>query len=229
MQTHAADTGARALVDAVQGWLAEPDASPSETAVLARVQSLLLAPHVALAEAGVPVDSILDESVLSRLGVRAALAYLRIAVDPQHVSGADLAEVHRRPSRGLPQWAVKWLDRCRSVADVRQAATRIDDVKVAQKLDDLAVDLDRLASLAAQGASARDLLTAVRDDIGLGSAMTLLDSTGGASGSHLDDLEALLQVADLHPDAGVVRGVAAPGVPPRAGRGRRHPAARSTG
>jgi DNA helicase-2/ATP-dependent DNA helicase PcrA len=45
-------------------------------------------------------------------------------------------------------------------------------------------------------------LTAVRDDIGLGSAMTLLDSTGGASGSHLDDLEALLQVADLHPDAG---------------------------
>src|SRR3546814_5350647 len=31
--------------------------------------------------------------------------------------------------------------------------------------------------------------------------MTLLDSTGGAAGSHLDDLEALLQVADLHPDA----------------------------
>ena len=29
-------------------------------------------------------------------------------------------------------------------------------------------------------------------------------------------------MADLHPDAGVVRGVAAPGVPPRAGRGRRH-------
>jgi DNA helicase-2/ATP-dependent DNA helicase PcrA len=31
--------------------------------------------------------------------------------------------------------------------------------------------------------------------------MTLLDSTGGGDGSsHLDDLEALLQVADLHPD-----------------------------
>src|SRR5690606_22194798 len=111
-------------------------------------------------------------------------------------------EVHRRPSRGLPQWATKWLDRCRSVADVRRAAARIDDAKVGAKLDDLAADLDRLARLAAQGASARDLLTAVRDDVGLGSAMTLLDSTGGASGSHLDDLEALLQVADLHPDAG---------------------------
>jgi DNA helicase-2/ATP-dependent DNA helicase PcrA len=199
--THAADTGARALVEVVEGWLSEPDASPEGVAVLARVQSLLLAPHVALSEAGVAVDSILDESVLSRLGVRAALAYLRIAVDPEHVSGADLAEVHRRPSRGLPQWATKWLDRCRSVADVRQAAARIDDIKVAQKLDSLAVDLDRLSSVAAQGATARDLLTAVRDDIGLGSAMTLLDSSGGASGSHLDDLEALLQVADLHPDA----------------------------
>jgi len=169
--------------------------------VLTRVQSLLLAPHVVLADAGVPLDSILDESVLSRLGVRAALAYVRIAVDPDHVSGADLSEVHRRPSRGLPQWATKWLERCRSIRDVRGAAARIDDPKVGQKLDDLASDLDRLASLARAGATTRDLLTAVRDDIGLGSAMTLLDSSGGASGSHLDDLEALLQVADLHPDA----------------------------
>jgi DNA helicase-2/ATP-dependent DNA helicase PcrA len=201
VQTHAADTGARALVDAVTGWLGEPGVEPEDVAVLARVQSLLLAPHVALAEAGVAVDSVLDESVLARLGVRAALAYVRIAVDPEHLSGADLSEVHRRPSRGLPQWATKWLDKCRSVDDVRRAAARIDDPKVGAKLDDLAGDLDRLARLAARGATARDLLTAVRDDIGLGSAMTLLDSTGGASGSHLDDLEALLQVADLHPDA----------------------------
>ncbi|HEY9557871.1 MAG TPA: HRDC domain-containing protein, partial [Acidimicrobiales bacterium] len=142
-----------------------------------------------------------DEGVLSRLGVRAALAYLRIATDPEAVSGADLMEVHRRPSRGLPQWAAKWLERCRSVGDVRRAAARIDDAKVGAKLDDLASDLDRLARVAARGATSRDLLTAVRDDIGLGTAMTLLDSTGGAAGSHLDDLEALLQVADLHPDA----------------------------
>jgi hypothetical protein len=189
-------------VEAVTGWLSEPEVASTDVAVLTRVQSLLLAPHVALAEAGVPIDSILDEGVLSRLGVRAALAYLRIAVAPDRVDGRDLAEVHRRPSRGLPQWATKWLDRCTSIADVRTAAARIDDPKVGAKLDDLASDLDRLAGLARRGGSARDLLTAVRDDIGLGSAMTLLDSSGGASGSHLDDLEALLQVADLHPDAG---------------------------
>src|SRR5690606_29368717 len=141
------------------------------------------------------------EVVLTRVGLRAALAYLRIAVDPEHVDGRDLSEVHRRPSRGLPQWATKFLDRCRSVADVRRAAERIDDEKVAAKLDDLATDLDRLAALARRGATTRELLTAVRDDIGLGSAMTLLDSTGAAAASHLDDLEALLQVADLHPDA----------------------------
>ncbi len=201
VRTHASDAGAAALVGAVTGWLADPDVATTHIAVLARVQSLLLAPHVALAEADVPVDSILDEGVLTRLGVRAALAYLRIAVAPDRVAGVDLSEVHRRPSRGLPQWATKFLDRCRSVDDVRQAAARIDDVKVAAKLDDLAMDLDRLAGLAKAGASSRELLLAVRDDIGLGSAMTLLDSSGGASGSHLDDLEALLQVADLHPDA----------------------------
>ena len=45
------------------------------------------------------------------------------------------------------------------------------------------------------------MLEAVRDEIGLGTAMSLLDRTGGGQGSsHLDDLEGLLGVADLHPD-----------------------------
>ncbi len=205
VRLHDADGGASAVVEAVEGWLGE-GADAGDLAVLTRVHSLLLAPHVALAEAGVPIDSILDEGVLARLGVRAALAYLRVAVDPEHVDGRDLSEVHRRPSRGLPQWATKFLDRCRSVADVRRAATRIDDVRVADKLEGLAADLDRLAARARDGASTRDLLTAVRDDIGLGSAMTLLDSTGAASASHLDDLEGLLQVADLHPEARTFEG-----------------------
>jgi DNA helicase II / ATP-dependent DNA helicase PcrA len=203
---HAPDAGAAALVEAVTGWLRDGDAAPTDLAVLTRVHSLLLAPHVALTEAGVPLRSVLDENVLKRLGVRAALAYLRIATDPGAVSPADLLEVHRRPSRGLPRWAEKFLGRCHSVVDVRKAATRIDDRRVAQKLDDLAADLDRLARMASRGADARALLTAVRDDIGLGSAMTLLDSTGAASASHLDDLEALLQVADLHPDAATFEG-----------------------
>ena len=211
------------------GW-PSPTSSPEQVAVLARVQSLLLAPHVALAEAGVPVDSILDESVLVRLGVRAALAYVRIAVDPDHVSGADLAEVHRRPSRGLPQWATKWLDRCRSVGDVRRAAARIDDAEGRrQKLDDLAVDLDRLASLAAAGRHrprpahrrARRHRPRLGDDAARqhrrGQRLAPRRPRGAAPGGR------------PAPRRRLVRGVAAAHVPPRARRGRRHPVARSTG
>ena len=41
----------------------------------------------------------------------------------------------------------------------------------------------------------------MRDDVGLGRAVDLLDASGGGEGqSHRDDLDALLQVADLHPD-----------------------------
>jgi DNA helicase-2/ATP-dependent DNA helicase PcrA len=46
------------------------------------------------------------------------------------------------------------------------------------------------------------LLELIRDGIGLGGAMDLLDGSKGnqSAASHLDDLEALLGVADLHPD-----------------------------
>ena len=147
-----------------------------------------------------PVSSILEPDVLDRVGLRAALAYLRIAVTPNAVRGSDLVEVHRRPSRGLPPWIDKWLSRCDDVAAVAAAADRIDDRGVAEKLRLLHADLERLARTAEEG-STRDVLTAVRDDIGLGRAMTLLDGgRGGDGSSHLDDLEGLLQVADLHAD-----------------------------
>jgi DNA helicase-2/ATP-dependent DNA helicase PcrA len=169
-------------------------------AVLTRVGSLLLAPHVALVEAGVPVSSILRPDVLTRTGLRAALAYLRSAAAPDAIDPADLAEVHRRPSRGLPRWIDKWLARCRSVDDVVRASERIDDVKVAGKLADLAADLSGLAGVARSGTS-REVLEHVRDVVGLGRAVDLLDASGGGEGqSHRDDLEGLLQVADLHPD-----------------------------
>ena len=198
---HQTNAGSATVAAVVGAWL-EGGRRPEEVAVLTRVQSLLLGPHIALADAGVPMDSILDAAVLDRLGLRAALAYLRIATAPDDIDPADLIEVQRRPSRGLPRWADKWLARCHSIDDIRRAAGRLEDVKVSPKLDDLAGDLDLLAELAAGGANTRALLSAVRDDIRLGTAMTLLDSTGAAAASHLDDLEGLLQVADLHPDPG---------------------------
>ncbi|MDP9404782.1 MAG: ATP-dependent DNA helicase UvrD2, partial [Actinomycetota bacterium] len=217
---HAPEAGATALAEVVQGWLGEPGVAPADVAVLTRVNSLLLAPHVALAEVGVPLDSVLRPQVLDRTGVRAALAYLRIGADPDRVSGADVTEVYRRPSRGFPQWFTKWLRGQFSLDALRGIGDRIDDAKVAAKVDDLVDDLELVAA-AVRGGTTREALAVIKDRIGLGGAMGLLDGSAAGEGgsSHLDDLEALEQVAALHPDPasfeawlrGVFRGEAEPG------------------
>jgi DNA helicase-2/ATP-dependent DNA helicase PcrA len=158
---------------------------------------------VALTQAGIPVASALRAEVLERTGLRAALAYLRIAVAPDgSIAGRDVVEILRRPSRGLPPW---FADRVRRRS--RWAQRGLTDLartvpeKDAPKVEDLADDLGRLRSAAGGGATTRSLLQLVREDIGLGGAMGLLDrSRGGEGSSHLDDLDALEQVADLWPD-----------------------------
>ena len=169
--------------------------------MLARVNSLLLAPHVALHEAGLPVSSVLRPEVLERTGMRAALAYLRIATSPEGLAPRDVVEILRRPTRGLPPWFSERLER-RSRWTLAQIAAIADQVsekdagKVLRLVDDLRVVVD-----AGRDGTTRDVLEAVRDDVGLGAAMSLLDRTGGGQGSsHLDDLDGLLGVADLHPD-----------------------------
>ena len=61
-------------------------------------------PHVGLHAAGVPIASVLTPDVLTRTGLRAALAYLRIATNPGGFDHRDVVEILRRPTRGLPQW-----------------------------------------------------------------------------------------------------------------------------
>ncbi|HEX2574732.1 MAG TPA: HRDC domain-containing protein, partial [Aquihabitans sp.] len=198
---HGPDDAARTTVDVVQGWLADPAVAPGSVAVLARVNSLLLAPQVALAEAGLPLDSVLRPEVLERTGMRAALAYLRIGVAGDAIDPRDIVEVMRRPTRGLPQWFPDRLERRStwSPKALRGVADQVPDKEAAKVLrlaDDLAAVVD-----AARAGTTRDVLEVVRDDVGLGTAMGMLDQTGGGQGSsHLDDLEGLLGVADLHPD-----------------------------
>jgi DNA helicase-2/ATP-dependent DNA helicase PcrA len=64
---HAPDAGARTAVDLVQSWIDEGVAT-SDIAVLTRVNSLLLPPHVALVEAGIPVASTLPRDLLEPCG-----------------------------------------------------------------------------------------------------------------------------------------------------------------
>ncbi len=198
---HGPDDAAGATVEVVRGWLADGDIAPTSVAVLARVNSLLLAPHVALAEVGIPLASVLSPDVLERTGMRAALAYLRIATSGDAISPRDVVEILRRPTRGLPQWFPDRLAR-RSSWTTDQIAAIADQVpdKESAKVIRLAGDLELVVRAARRGTT-RKVLEVVRDDVGLGSAMTLLDRTGGGQGSsHLDDLEGLLAVADLHPD-----------------------------
>ncbi|MGI8756499.1 MAG: ATP-dependent DNA helicase UvrD2 [Acidimicrobiales bacterium] len=198
---HGSDDGAQSTVSVVQEWLGEPDVAPATVAVLARVNSLLLAPQVALAEAGVPLNSVLRSDVLERTGMRAALAYLRIAASGDAMAAADIVEIMRRPTRGLPQWFPDRLGRRASwsVRAVRSLADQVPDKEGAKVLH-LADDLAAVVR-SAQDGTTRSVLEVVRDEVGLGTAMGMLDSTGGGQGSsHLDDLEGLLGVADLHPD-----------------------------
>jgi DNA helicase II / ATP-dependent DNA helicase PcrA len=190
----------RGVVDQVQQWIAE-GVPPANIALLTRVNAQLLAPQVALAQFGVQATQPLDERVLERTGLRAALAYLRIGVHPTVAASGDIAEILRRPSRGLPQWFPDRLKRKKawSMSDLRSLGTTMTD-REAEKLDRLIDDLETVRRKARSGNTAT-VLRAIRDDVGLDSAMELLDRSSGAEGSsHLDDLDALLQVAALEPD-----------------------------
>ncbi len=164
MICHRPEAGAEELVAIVNGWI--DDGVPrSEIAVLTRVNSLLLAPHVALVEAGVPVDSMVSTDMLERTGIRAALAYLRLGADPDRDAARRPQEVLRRPSRGLPPWISKWLQRTMSIDDLRGIADRIDDDKVGAKVLGLADDLVVVAEAVGSGTT-RDVLAVIADDVG---------------------------------------------------------------
>ncbi len=200
---HGPEDAAGALVDQIQGWLDEAGVAAPSIAVLCRVNSLLLMPQVALLDAGLPVNSVLSVRILERTGLRAALAYLRLAVAGDRMAAADIVEILKRPTRALPRWFPDRLERRAtwSVTQVRAIADQVPD-KEAKKVLRLADDLAAVTA-AAKGGTTRGILEVVRDEVGLGSAMGLLDHTGqrAAQGSsHLDDLEGLLGVADLHPD-----------------------------
>jgi len=207
VRRHAPERAASELVEVVKDWL-DAGTPPAEVAVLTRVNSLLLAPQVALREAGVPVATELGEEALRRTGVQAALAYLRLAADPGAMAGSDIAAILKRPSRGgLPQWLPDRLQKRSSwsVRSLGQLADSLVKDRERQNLLVVASDLDHL-SVAAKG-GVRETLTFVRDDIGLGQAMGLLDSSKGAqAGSNIDDLEALLQLTDLHDEVATFEG-----------------------
>ncbi len=173
---------------------------PGDVAVLTRVNATLAAVQVALGDAQVPVVKTVDANLLSRTGMRASLCWLRIAVGPDRLGASDLSEAARRPSRSLSGRVVSWIAEQKSVNDIRRLGARLKD-RDGEKVTDFANDVAHLRERA-KGADTATVLTAIRDEVGLSSALDSLDGSkpSVAGSTHGDDLEALISLARLQPD-----------------------------
>jgi ATP-dependent DNA helicase UvrD/PcrA len=177
---------------------------PADIAVLTRVNATLLGPMVLLGEAGIPTNAPVDANFLQRTGISGALAWLRIAVAPEQVlPGEALETAIRRPPRGISRRLAEWVGEQRSPRELERLAGRLKQARDQQKVLDFADDVRAIRGLASEGADTADLLTAIRDQVGLGQALDQrLDASRRSvdRSAHGDDLAALLAVAAVQPD-----------------------------
>jgi DNA helicase II / ATP-dependent DNA helicase PcrA len=174
--------------------------APDDVAVLARVGAALLAPQVSLGEAGHALRPHVGPEVLTRAGLRTALAYVRIATDPDHIAPEDLADTLRRPARRLTG-VVPLGPAGTSLARIARTLTTVD-AEHREALRRYVDDLALLAGLVRGGAGSAAIVAAVREGIGLGASLDALDRrrVRPEGSSHGDDLGALAELADLEPD-----------------------------
>ncbi|MGF1618389.1 MAG: ATP-dependent DNA helicase UvrD2 [Acidimicrobiia bacterium] len=198
-QANGVDLGTIA-VDRITGLTGE-GAPPNTIAVLTRVNSSLLPVQVALAESGTPFQSLLGASVLDRTLLRATLAWIRIALDPEAMTRNDLFQAIRRPGRGLTRLFTDSIERRRGPFTIDQIeALGADlDSKRRKRWDSFCDDI-RLAASSATSTSF--LLDTLADDVGLSSAAAALDATRTLAdrSGQTDDLIALQRIAGLHED-----------------------------
>jgi DNA helicase II / ATP-dependent DNA helicase PcrA len=174
---------------------------PADVAVLTRVNASLAPVQVALVHRQIPVRPAVDTSYLTRGGVQAALAWLRLAVSsPERLAGPDVAQAARRPSRALSPKVVEWMCEQVDVAGLERLAGRLK-ARDADKILAFSSDLQTVRQIAASGTTAA-VLRAVRDEVGLDQAMEVLESSRRRldRSAQTDDLEALVALAALHPD-----------------------------
>ncbi|MFA9443980.1 HRDC domain-containing protein [Egicoccus sp. AB-alg6-2] len=183
-------------------------AAANQAAVLARVNSALLPVQVALTEAGVGHSAPLDASVLGRTGVRTALAYLRLGLDLDRCQRDDLLDTLNRPARKVKSAVQPHLRRSTrwSIGQLESMADALDPSH-RERWTGYLGDLHHLSAAITDGADTARVLWIVRNRIGLGEAMEALDSsrTRPEGSSHGDDLDALEQLAALHPDPATFR------------------------
>ncbi|MCA9775539.1 MAG: ATP-dependent helicase [Candidatus Eremiobacteraeota bacterium] len=173
---------------------------PNEIAVLSRVNALLLPLQIALTQKGLPHDKVVDLSILQRTGVRTALAYRRLCLNPDNLQSSDLADALRRPNRKLKREYVDKACQCRSRLDLQKYAARLEEWASSQ-LEEFLIDLAFLSRRLEKGEPS--FFKALRTETEFAEALDQLDSVGlGAAGSsHQDDLLALEQLSHLCEEA----------------------------
>ncbi len=184
----------------VSDWI-EEGASPEDIAVLARVNSALLPMLAALGEAGVPFRSQLDSGLLERTTMRAALAWIRLALDPESMSRRDLLEAVRRPARRINRLASELIPAGHtSIRELAGLGRGLDERKAATWRRFVEAIEDG-AQVAARGNSGL-LLDYLSGEVGLGRVAHSLDSKRGRAdrSTHTDDLVALRRTAALYED-----------------------------
>ncbi len=201
------DAMADRAVSVLADWL-DGEREAREVTVLARVNSALLPIQVALTHAGIPHTAPLDAQTLGRTGLRTALAWLRLGLDPERMRRDDVHETLRRPSRRVITAVREELRKRRTwtLDGLREIAAFLDGSK-GDRLAGYCDDIANLTDAITAGADTQRCLWIIRNRIGLGEAMDTLDSsrTRPEGSSHGDDLDALEQLAALHPDPGTFR------------------------
>jgi hypothetical protein len=201
---HLVDAGAAAArAVAILRDRLDSGAAADDLVVLARVNSALLPIQVALTDAGIGHSAPLDPQVLGRTGIRTALAYLRLGLDPDRMQKADILDTLNRPARKVKSAVQPFLQRGSrfSMGQLEQIADSLDGVQN-ERFAGYLGDLHHLTHEITAGADTARCLWIIRNRIGLGEAMDALDSstTRPEGSSHGDDLDALQQLADDHPD-----------------------------
>jgi DNA helicase-2/ATP-dependent DNA helicase PcrA len=176
-------------------------ATPTELAVLTRVNASLAPVQVALTMAGVTVAGGVGVEFLNRTAVRAAMAWLRLGAGGRF-DAADMGEALRRPSRGLHPRVRDWVAEQTDLASLDRLANRLTNDKDSAKVRAFSADIARLQRLSATGAGTSHLVNALTNELGLAGAVSTLDDGryGMNRSAQSDDLSALAHLALLIPD-----------------------------
>ena len=195
---------AATAAEVVTGWRAEgvPDGG---IVVLGRVNSMLLPALAALDEAGVATRCLLETSLLHRSLVRAALAWMRLALRPDSMDARDLTEAARRPGRKINQVSRDLLEGAWDLSLDRLTAlgARLNE-RQQESWNGFVADIGAGSRLVAGGCDSRRLVEFLMQEVGLGRAAGSLDSgrTRPDRATHADDLLALRRVAAVYSDPG---------------------------